>query len=229
MKDLLTRYVDPLDLWTQMLYGLLIVLTFTMAFRAIDRTVVSNLVAAEQANRLFIAAIGCSIAWGVIDGVVYVLSCIAERAGQRKLIRDVQASPDERTATAVIAGELDSVLEPIAGDASREALYRGMQRELRTAAPTAPTIAVVNKEDFYGAAITVAVALTATLPVVVALLLFPDPFVSLRVSNLIAVGMLMGVGYGWARQSGTRPPLVVGLLLAAIGVLAVLIAIPLGG
>lgn len=226
MKGLLTRYVDPLDLWIEMLYGLLIVLTFTMAFRAIDRTAVMGMAAATQANRLFIAAIGCAVAWGLIDGVVYVLSCIAERAQRRKLIRDVRASPDQRAASNAVADALDAVLEPIAGAASRNALYQDIQHELRDATPQIP---VVTKEDFFGAAITVAVAVLATLPVVVALLLFPDPFVSLRVSNLIAIGMLMLVGYGWARQTGTRPPLIIGLVLAAIGVLAVLIAIPLGG
>lgn len=226
MKNFLTRYVDPLDLWTEMLYGLLIVLTFTMAFRAIDRTIVSDLAASEQVNRLFLAAIGCAVAWGLIDGVVYVLSCVAERAQQRKLIQDVRAAPDELAAVDMVAERLDLGLASIVGDAARNALYREVQVKLRAGAPAIP---VITAEDFYGAAITMAVAIAATLPVVVALLFFTDPFVSLRVSNLIAIGMLVLVGYGWARQSGTRPPLSIGLVLAAVGVLAVLIAIPLGG
>lgn len=226
MKNLLTRYVEPLDLWTQMLYGLLIVLTFTMAFRALDRTTVAGMALATQANRLFIAAIGCSIAWGLIDGVVYVLSCIAERAQQRKVIGDVRGAPNDSAATAAVAESLDPALEPLASQDARASFYRTMQAELRASAPPVP---VVTKDDFIGAAITVGVAISATLPVVVALLFFEDPFVSLRASNLIAIGMLMLIGYGWARQSGTRPPLIVGLILAAVGVLAVLIAIPLGG
>ena len=68
------RYLDPGERLGEILFGLIMVLTFTSAARA-------TLGESETSARdLLIAALGCNIAWGVIDGGMYIMSAMLERA-----------------------------------------------------------------------------------------------------------------------------------------------------
>lgn len=69
MRDFISRYLNPIDSLAEIIYSLLIVMTFTMAFRAFDANTAPDAAAAEGVTPLFIAAIGCTIAWGLIAGV----------------------------------------------------------------------------------------------------------------------------------------------------------------
>jgi VIT1/CCC1 family predicted Fe2+/Mn2+ transporter len=225
IRNYLYRYLDPLDRMTEIIYGVLIVMTFTMAFRAFDSNLVPSAVAAESVNRLFIAAFGCTVAWGLIDGVISVLTSVAERAEKQRMIKAIRRAPDEQTALAAVADELDSTLEPVTGDVERQELYRVVLSRLRD---NEPKVEGVERDDIYAALGLVILAIVATLPVVIPLLFIKDPFVALRASNLIAITMLFIAGYLWARHAGVNR-LKSGLLLAGIGVVMVLVAIPLGG
>ena len=55
-----------------------------------------------------------------------------------------------------------------------------------------------------------------------------DPWVALRASNVLLIGILFWVGYKWAGYTNIRP-WYAGLVLVAISVALVAIAIPLGG
>jgi hypothetical protein len=225
MRSFISRYLEPIDRLTEIIYGVLIVMTFTMAFRAFEANFVPQALVAESVRRLFIAAFGCTVAWGLIDGVVYVLTSVAERGEKQRIIKDIRQSPDEPAAVTAVSGVLDSLLAPVTGDADRQALYRGIVRHLRDNAPKPQG---VERDDVYGAIALVLITLVATLPVVIPLLFISDPFIALRASNVIAIGMLFIAGYRWAKHAGAKP-LKTGLLLAGIGVVMVLVAIPLGG
>lgn len=86
-----------------------------------------------------------------------------------------------------------------------------------------------KREDFLGAIGVVLVAILVTLPIVIPIFLFRnDVNLAVRASNLMAIVMLFLFGFYWGKHAGNRP-IGVGLLLAAFGVVTVLIAIPLGG
>jgi len=229
MRSFIQRYLDPTDSLLEIIYGVLIVMTFTLAFRAFDAStmpvVVTTSMLEQQVQRLFVAAFGCTIAWGIIDGVIYVLTSMAERAANQRLIGAVNAAPDADKATDIIAGELDEKLGPVSTDAARQALYDDIRQQVRVMQPLPQGL---KRDDVFGAIGLVLAAIVATLPVVIPFLFVRDPFVAIRTSNLVAILMLFLVGYRWAKLAGGKP-IRIGLLLAGIGVVIVLIAIPLGG
>ncbi len=116
--------VEPLDRLIEGIYSVLIVLTFTLATRAIQ------VQSGEVADRfdlllqLFVAALGCAVAWGLIDGAMYVLTCVFERGKDQRLYRLVRNAPSEEEGIAVLADELDDDMGSLATSAERRDIYQ---------------------------------------------------------------------------------------------------------
>ena len=64
--------LDPISRYAEILFGLLMVLTFTGGFNALEA-------GRAEVRDLLIAGIGCNIAWGMIDAIVYLITTLAER------------------------------------------------------------------------------------------------------------------------------------------------------
>jgi hypothetical protein len=64
--------LEPMDRISEVLFGLVIVLTFTGAL---------GIAMADQATILsmVIGALGCNLAWGLIDGAMYIMARLHER------------------------------------------------------------------------------------------------------------------------------------------------------
>ena len=142
MKRFVARYLDPASRLGEILFGLIMTLTVTLS---------AGLTADEGragVRQLLAAAIGCNVAWGIIDAVMYVMNCITVRNGKRRLIDAVQRAADENAALAIIENEvepeLQSMLEPDRAEAFRRAILRHIPRD--------PLVSsAIAKEDFYGA------------------------------------------------------------------------------
>jgi len=219
------RYLDPVDRLAEVVYGVLIVLTFTLAYRGIEFRYFSAESAATAVQRMLLAALGCAIAWGFIDGVMYILTSMFERSERQRLLVEIQGAPDERAALTLVEDKLDDTLGEVLTDEQRAQLSVAMYQRLKDIPPK--RIAVI-RDDVFGAIAVFLLAVVATLPVAIPFMFIDDPVLAIRMSNLIAIVMLFLVGAAWARYIGARP-LRMGLLLAGIGLALVLIAIPLGG
>jgi hypothetical protein len=79
-----------------------------------------------------IAAIGCNIAWGIIDGALYLVGQLFDRGRIRALGLAVRQAPTVPSATKHVAGELDEILAPVTTDAERAALYGRIAENLRS-------------------------------------------------------------------------------------------------
>src|ERR1700761_6972002 len=82
------KYLDPASRLGEVLFGLIMVLTVTLT---------AGLTLAEGSSgtrQLLFAAIGCNIAWGIIDAAMYIMSCITVRSGKMRLVEAVQRAPD---------------------------------------------------------------------------------------------------------------------------------------
>lgn len=218
-------YLGAEDILLEIVFGVLIVMTFTMAFKAADLASVPVSILSTSVNSLFVAAIGCTIAWGIIDAIITVMTNVAGRGRRVRLIEKIQGTKVDTEADAIVAGALDGELSGIIGDSEREQLYRHIAEKARTIDPQPVG---VRREDIYAAIGVILCAMLATLPVVVPLLFVDDPAWSMRISNIIGVVMLYIVGYQWAKYAGGKR-VKTGLLLAAIGLIMMAIAIPLGG
>lgn len=222
-KRFLYRLIDPVYVLIEGIYSVLIILTFTLAATA---TAAQFIWASALLDDLFWAAFGCAVAWGIIDGVMYVLNGIAERGQSRRLWRLVASAPDEAGGVALLAEELDDSLAVITDEAERAQVYRGLYARLKGRTPQE---AGFKREDLAGGLGTFLVAVGAALPVVLPLLFFrSDPLLAVRVSNFVAFAMLFLMGYRWAKYVGGKP-VRTGLYLTLLGVVMMIVAIPLGG
>ncbi len=221
----LGRLLNPIDLLSETIYSILILLTFTLAF-GIIRGDSGQPVADEYVNELFIAALGATIAWGVIDGIMYVLLSMFERSQRHRFLRHIQATQTNQEGVAIIADEFDYILDPIIEDNQRHLLYQDLLGHLRTSQPQPVGL---RREDFIGALASVLVAMIAVFPSLVPLMLLRSNYVlAIRVSNIVSFIVLFLAGYQWGKYTGSNPRKT-GLLLVATAVIMVLIAIPLGG
>lgn len=66
------RVLEPVERLSEVLFGLIMVLTFTgsLSLAAAGR---------EAARTMLIGALGCNLAWGIIDATMYLMSRLSER------------------------------------------------------------------------------------------------------------------------------------------------------
>lgn len=226
-EGFLGQLLDPIDRLSETIFSVLILLTFTLAFRVFKLGGIPGQPGAgEYLDELVLAAVGATLAWGIIDGVMYALTAVLERGESHRLLRRLQAAESEREGVAVVAEEFDYLLEPIADDDERQHLYRHVFASLRTGQPRPVGF---KREDLAGALGSVLVAVIAVLPSLAPLVLLRgNPELAIRASNVVSFAVLFYSGYQWGQHSGSCPWRT-GLLVMVVGVAMVAVAIPLGG
>ena len=218
-ESFLHRYLDPASRLGEILFGLIMVLTVTL-------TAGLNADSGRAGVRqLLVAAVGCNIAWGIIDAVMYIMNCMTLRGTKSRLRRAVQRAPTSEAALEIIRREIEPEMAAISGQQEREALYRSILERVTHLAPRKTRIA---KEDLYGAIACFWLVFVTCLPAAVPFLIFSHPDRALRVSNFLLVGMLFFVGHKWAHYVHTNR-LLAGLVMVVVGLGLVGVAVLLGG
>jgi VIT1/CCC1 family predicted Fe2+/Mn2+ transporter len=221
MRALTARHLDPGSWLGELLFGLIMTLTFTLG-----AGIVIEEEGREGVRTMLVAILGCNLAWGIIDGVLYVLGRAFERGRLRRVAATARAASDDATARALIARELDEVLAPVTADTDRDRLYAAMLDSLRTREPVANRI---TSEDVRGGLAAGWLVFACSFPAILPFLFLDDLYVALRISNVILVTLLFAAGYRLAQMHTLARPWVAGTLLMLAGVFLVAIAIPLGG
>jgi hypothetical protein len=211
----ISRYLDPDEILGEILFGLIMVLTFTLGAS----------VAGGYERGLILAAVGCNVAWGVIDGALVVLSGRYVRRRHGQLVRAIRAARDEPSALAVIRDEFESGVEVQSRPEDREPVYRSIHALFSKAHPL--PMHLTRSDWMTGIAVFVLVAASAP-PAALPFLFIDDPELALRASNALLVALLFVVGYRWGRHI-ERTPWLTALVLTSLGVALVAIAIALGG
>jgi VIT1/CCC1 family predicted Fe2+/Mn2+ transporter len=211
----ITRHLDPAEILGELLFGLIMVLTFTLGAS----------VAGGYERGILLAAIGCNVAWGVIDGVLVVMANRYARRRRGRLLRVIHAARDESSAIAAIRDEFEFGVSVETRPEDRARLYRSVH-DFYTRARVAP-MSFTRTDVATGFAVFLLVVGSA-LPAVLPFLVISDPHVALRASNALLIAMLFVAGWLYGRHIDMRPWLA-GLVLTAIGVGLVALAIALGG
>ena len=217
---LIHRHLDPGETLGEVMFGLIMVLSFTVGAR---------LLAAEggfDTTELVVGAVGCNVAWGAIDAVLFVLGTLFHRSRRARFYRALRSARNEAEAISIVQDEFGLEDEPIAiRDEDRTRLYVSI---LALSAHAAPARARLLRRDFATALVVfVLVSLTA-LPGIIPFLLLSDSDLALRVSNSVLILLLFLVGYWWAHYTDSRPWRV-GLTVMLLGLSMVLVAVALGG
>jgi VIT1/CCC1 family predicted Fe2+/Mn2+ transporter len=223
----LAQVLAPIDGLSQIVYTVLVLLTFTLAFRVIIvRSGSLEGLTSEQIVEILIAAAGATLAWSLIDSLMYIILSVFERGERQRILHSIRLASTQEEEIEAIAAELDHILEPITSDEKRTLMYQDVLAHLRDSKPRPVRI---KREDLYGALGSLIVSLLAMLPSITPLVLLRgNPDVALRASNVISFIVLFVCGYFWGRHTGSRPWRT-GLLLMLAGAAMVMIAIPLGG
>lgn len=219
LRPFVQKYLDPADSLDEILFGLIMVLTFTLG------TGLATGGDPDAGRTLMISAIGCNIAWGLIDGVMYVMTALFERSRLIRLGGLIRSTPDDATAGRMIAGELDDQLAAFSTASGREAFYVDVVRTVRA---TSLKHNRVQFEDLMGAVASFLLVFLTALPGAIPFVFITNAQTALLVSNGILLAMLFGVGYSWGRTVHTRP-LLTGTAILLLGVGLVAIAQVLGG
>ena len=64
--------LDPIDRLSEIIFGLLMALSFT-------GTMSVAVAGGDEVRSVLMAALGCNVAWGIVDGVMFVLTTAVER------------------------------------------------------------------------------------------------------------------------------------------------------
>ena len=215
-----SRHLDPASHMGEILFGLIMTLTFTLA-----AGIVIQEEGREGAREMLIGILGCNLAWGIIDGVLYVLGQVFDRGRIRRIGFHVRQATSDDEARRMVANELDETLLPMADESARRNLYDAIVDRVR-GTPVAPN--PVRREDLMGGLAAAWLVFACSFPAVLPFLFLDDPHVALRVSNVILIALLFFVGWRAAQHTLVKPWLA-GLTFMLVGVLLVALAIPLGG
>jgi len=215
-----SRHLDPASHMGEILFGLIMTLTFTLA-----AGIVIQEEGREGAREMLFGILGCNLAWGIIDGVLYVLAQVFGRGRIRRIGFQMRQTPSDDEARRLVAAELDATLTPMTDEPARRNLYDSIvERVRRVPAGSNP----VTRDDVLGALAACWVVFACSIPAILPFLFLDDPQLALRVSNAILIGLLFVVGWRAALHTLARPWLT-GLVFMLVGVLLVVLAIPLGG
>jgi VIT1/CCC1 family predicted Fe2+/Mn2+ transporter len=210
------RVLDPISRISEILFGLIMALTFTGTLSAATA-------GREEVRTLLFGALGCNIAWGLVDAVMFLMSSLTERGRDLVTIRAVRGAASAEEARAVMTSAVPSVLMPILTTDDFESV-RQSALQMRDF-PPAPAL---TKEDGLGALAVFLLVFFSTFPIVIPFLVFHNVQLAMRTSNLVAIMMLFACGYWLARHGGYHPWRT-GFSMVVLGAVLVGIVIALGG
>ena len=220
MRDFATQHLDPGSHMGEALFGLIMTLTFTLG---------ADLVIQEEGRegtrQMLIGILGCNLAWGIIDGVLYVLGCAFERGRVQRIGYEVRKARNPDQARRLVAGELDELLTPLTDPQQRDALYSAIVQRVKTES-TLPE--PLTRKDLLGGLESGLLVFSCSIPAVLPFLVFDQPQVALRVSNTILLALLYYLGYRHARHTLAKP-WIAGFVFLFAGLLLVVLTILLGG
>jgi hypothetical protein len=213
-KESRERVLNVVDRVSEMLFGLFMALTF------IGVVTVAG-AGRDEVREMFVTALGCNLAWGLVDAVMYLVRTVTERGRRLTLVRSVQAA-DAEGGRRLVEDSLPQGVAGLVAQAELEAI-RG-----RIAALHMPTRPRLNGDDLLAALAIFLIVVAATFPVVVPFLLIQDVGVALTVSRGISLLMLFFGGLALGRYAGYGS-WKVGFMMAGLGTALVAAINALGG
>jgi VIT1/CCC1 family predicted Fe2+/Mn2+ transporter len=210
------RVLEPNDRISEVLFGLIMVLTFTGSLSVADA-------GRDDVRAMLIGALGCNLAWGIIDGILYLMGCLSEQGRGIRSLRALRKAAAPAEAHRVIADALPPMVAATLGPAEYESL-----RQKLVQLPGPPVRPRLRKEEWLGALAVFLWVFLITFPVTIPFIFMDNLGRAMRVSNAIAVVLLFLTGYAFGRVMEYRPWLT-GVAMVVLGGVLVGITMALGG
>lgn len=210
------RVLEPNERIAEVLFGLIMVLTFTGSLSVADA-------GRDDVRAMLIGAIGCNIAWGVIDGILYLMGCLSEKGQGIRTLRVLRKAASPEEAHRIITSALPTLVADTLGPVELESIrLRWIQL------PEPPSRPRLSKDEWLGALWIFVLVFVITFPVAIPFVLMESIGPAMRVSNAIAVVLMFLTGYAFGRVAGYSP-LPTGLFMVVLGSVLVAFTMALGG
>jgi hypothetical protein len=207
--------LSPVDRVSEMLFGLFMALTFVGA--------VSVAGGRDEIRAMFVAALGCNLAWGLVDAVMYLVRTVTDRGRSLTLVRSVRAAADAESGRRLIQRSLSRGVAGLVSDLEVEAI-----RGRIVALPSVPERPTLKRDDFVASLAIFLIVVAATFPVVLPFVMFDDVGIATNVSRAVALAMLFFGGLALGRYAGYGSWRV-GFMMAGLGTALVIAINALGG
>jgi hypothetical protein len=208
--------LNPVDRVSEMLFGLFMALTFVGAVSVAEA-------GREEIRTMFATALGCNLAWGLADAVMYLVRTVTDRGRSLTLIHSVRASANAETGRSLIEGSLSQFAAGLVSPTEIEAI-----RGRIIALPSVPARPPLTRNDFLAALGIFLIVVASTFPVVLPFAFIGDVGTAKLVSRVIALAMLFFGGLALGRYAGYGS-WKVGLSMVGLGTALVAAIMALGG
>lgn len=210
------RLLEPYTIIAEILFGLIMVLTFTGSLSVADA-------GRDDVRMMLIGALGCNIAWGMIDAIFYLMSCVSDKGQSIRSLRALRKAATKEEAHQVIADALPSTVTAIMTPADYESMHQKLLQ-----LPEPPARPRLEKSEFMGALAIFFWVFIITFPVTIPFIFMDQLALAMRVSNAIAIVLLFAAGFAYAQLAQYRPWLT-GFAMVIVGSIVVAATIALGG
>ena len=209
------RMLHPVDRVSEILFGLIMAVTIVGSLSIATA-------GQEEIGTVMWAALGCNLAWGLVDAVMYVVRTVTERTRNQALARRI-VQAETNVAQDMIQEALPEHFAALVGAEELEGIRRRLL-ELKV-----DRLGVVRPRDFLEAFGIFLMVVIATFPVVVPFLLTDDVASAMHGSQAITLVMLFLAGFALGRYAGYAKPLRPGLAMAVFGAVLIAAVKALGG
>jgi VIT1/CCC1 family predicted Fe2+/Mn2+ transporter len=208
--------LSRVDRISEVLFGLLMALSFVGAVSVAEA-------GRAEIRAMFAAALGCNLAWGLVDAVMYVVRAVTERGKSLTLLHSVRAAQDAQAGRALVERSLSKDVASLVSPAEIEAI-----RSRIVALPSVPPRPTLGWDDLLAGVAVFLLVVAATFPVVLPFALMQDVGAAKNASRAIALVMLFFGGLGLGRYAGYGSWRF-GFIMAGLGAILVAAIHALGG
>ena len=201
---------------SEILFGLIMVLTFT-------GTISASTAGKQEVRELLWAALGCNIAWGLVDGIMYLMDVLVGRAYNVMQLNLIKRSESKVESREIIRDNLSPLLADLMDNEDIDRLDEKLKK-----LPELSVRKTFILKDFLIAGQIFILVFLVTFPVALPFLFIDNVALAMRISNGVALLLLFAGGFTLARYSGLRP-VITALAYTAIGVFLVALTMVLGG
>jgi hypothetical protein len=214
-ESALASALSPFERAAEIIFGILMAISVTAAFEIASGSEL-------DVRELLIAALGCNLAWGLIDGVIYLLQQQFERYRSHRLMLELRGMTSEEG----FRERVSEALPPLLRQALTQDSFASFRRVVQAYAAERPRL--WSWHEVLVAGIITLLVFGSTFPLVIPFMAMDDAWLALRASHAVAVAFLFFLGWRIGRWSGASP-WASGAVFATVGVVLAVTCVVLGG
>jgi len=205
--------LSPSDRFSEILFGLIMVLTITGTVG----------LGTSSRKAVLSAGIGACIAWGIVDGIIYIYSNLLERGRLALALQEVSTCTGEGCYLRKIKEELKDTIVDTLGEREKHEVAQHILAGLKPI----ENHTSATRDDIRGGIAAGMLVFISGLPLLLPFVFFDDIW-ALRLSRIIGFVMLYAIGYRWGGYVG-RSRFWTGVTMMSVGIAITGVVIALGG